>query len=400
MNTSRDRDSLLLVALAAGAARVALANVAEGLRLELVAGERPVVELVVAVVVVRELLVRGGGRLDHQLPRPGGRVRARAQHPPRQLRLLRRRHQVLRHHLALRLHLHDVVGLLLDHAQEDDHVLLGDALPVRQQRARRRAVALQLGEERLDALLQRVQRRLPALPLLLVHLHLALRARQLLLQGLEAALGGHVALRVLALEDALLLLQLQHHLLQPLDVLVELVSEVEEGVVLVLRLDEGEHQLVHLGDARGRLDLGEHLVVVGHLGGHVLHRVQQVAAVGAACERRRPGGEVLLLGGGEVVEDLVPPHLVLDALLVLNHHPQLLHFVVPHGVLAVGLRLERGHLVLRLVARLVGDVGDLDHVRNLLLLLLQVPLQLGVDLVEGGALAPQVIDLRPHLFVI
>jgi hypothetical protein len=61
-----------------------------------------------------------------------------------------------------------------------------------------------------------------------------------------------------------------------------------------------------------------------------------------------------------------------------------LHLVVPDGVLFVRLRLERGNLVLRLIARLVRDVADLDHVRNLLLLVLEIPLQLGIDLQGEG----------------
>eukprot|EP00976_Prorocentrum_cordatum_P009225 184091-Prorocentrum_minimum.AAC.1 len=72
----------------------------------------------------------------------------------------------------------------------------------------------------------------------------------------------------------------------------------------------------------------------------------------------------------------------------------LLHFVVPDGVLSVTLRLERRHFVLGLVPRLVRDVGDLNHIRNLLLLVLEVPLQLGVNLVTSGGKGSESVRSR------
>jgi hypothetical protein len=61
-------------------------------------------------------------------------------------------------------------------------------------------------------------------------------------------------------------------------------------------------------------------------------------------------------------------------------------------LLFVGLGGERGDLVLRLVARLIGDVADLDHVHHLHLLVVQVLAQLLVDLCS--------IASRRHILII
>ena len=106
--------------------------------------------------------------------------------------------------------------------------------------------------------------------------------------------------------------------------------------------------------------------------------------------RRAPGAELLAL--------LL--HKVLHLAVLLDHLPQLLPLLLELGLLLVGLVLERRHLLLRGVARLVRLVRDLDDPRHLLLLLRQLLLELLVDLVEDEALAAQVVDVLAQLLVV
>ena len=93
-------------------------------------------------------------------------------------------------------------------------------------------------------------------------------------------------------------------------------------------------------------------------------------------------------------------HKVLHLAVLLDHLPQLLPLLLELDLLLVGLVLERRHLLLRGVARLVRLVRDLDDPSHLLLLLRQLLLELLVDLVEDEALAAEVVDVLAQLLVV
>jgi hypothetical protein len=113
------------------------------------------------------------------------------------------------------------------------------------------------------------------------------------------------------------------------------------------------------------------------LGGEVVVVRVRVGVVGVGVGLLGEGGELDLL------------HEVAD----------LLDLLVELGRLLLRLLLQRGDLVVGLVAVLVGVVGLLDDVRHLLALLVQLGLQLLVEVVEDDALLPQGVDEQLEVLV-
>mmetsp|Transcript_4227 Transcript_4227/g.8718 ORF Transcript_4227/g.8718 Transcript_4227/m.8718 type:complete len:351 (-) Transcript_4227:937-1989(-) len=230
-----------------------LADVLERLGLQLVAGEGAVVALVLVALAVAVVLLRRGGHVRHlHRARPHRRPRPVPQH--RQLRLLRRLVHALR-----ALDLQEGVAALLHCAQVQQEVVLADAVAplLRLDAAQLVEAPPHHGDEAVHLAHGGGELALVGVRLVLQVLHLGVQVRQHLLP-----LPLRRAVR--ACHRRVLRLQLRHRLLQPLQVLVELVGKVKEGEVLVLGIDEGRHELVHVRHARGRLDLRKGVVVHLH----------------------------------------------------------------------------------------------------------------------------------------
>eukprot|EP00964_Phaeocystis_antarctica_P138904 scaffold103571_cov63-Phaeocystis_antarctica.AAC.1 len=276
--------------------RFSLGEAPHRLRVQLVTRER-VLLLLLRVVLTLVILLRSGGHRDGHRARRLGRLRPH-EHARAAARERGGRGAALVHPAAAaaaaaagrrEVGAEQLVGPLLEHPQIDhDGLLVAAALALAHLLEQAR-VAAQLGTQALDGARHRVYRAARVLELLLRVARPLVHLGRPVLELLDEALPLRGLPLVLPLVLVALLPQLAQALLALFDLHVELVEVVEHLEVGVLVLDELPHELLDVGDARGRLDLGEGLLV----GLHLLH---------AAVDGRLVLGQVPVALGHHLLE--------------------------------------------------------------------------------------------------
>mmetsp|Transcript_6476 Transcript_6476/g.18103 ORF Transcript_6476/g.18103 Transcript_6476/m.18103 type:complete len:288 (+) Transcript_6476:833-1696(+) len=190
-----------------------------------------------------------------------------------------------------------------------------------------------------------------------------------------------------------------------LNLRAKFVVVLEQGKVLLLCADKIVNQIVDVADARGSLDFPESFLVTGHLLLVYADAHPCLRSVPRVLRNRFP---VLLFLSRRLLTETtslaVPnsnllPHVLLHLLVVVDEPAQLAPLLLELRLFPVGLLLQRGHLRLCSVPRLVRCIGLLDDRHHLVLPLLQLLLVLPVDGIEDHPLATEGVNLIAEAFV-